>query len=731
MLFKRKIFNDLLKKDLAHHGQLLEHPYVVGELQKYVQNKWKEIATGRAIKFHSAQAQPCADLKDDEVCIRTMPDGIELIVTRSPLVNSNGVVILKNRHLSELMRLKGSIHIKSETAAKHFQADFDGDILAFERAEKYPNLTAEIKESLTEEKRYPEVIKKNKVPYKGASFEEIALSAMQNDIGRISNLIMSATALRHETELMPQQNKKNYVQQVSKYYKASIAQDVDPESDFKIPANYREDITVIANIPDNPNSQQIEESLQRMRDIQFKVVSDLSNELQVAVDGPKSALRPDANLINTCKEISGYKGVFCLYGKKNKEVYLTKQFPSSNHSPVDLMVNIANKQWKENRLNFRPAVQFRSIFEEVNDVNIKNTAQQIKTTYNKFQNEARSLEELKLKYPELVDSYLEIELSNTKEKLYITRLERFGTLESPLLQDKPIDINFVKNKIYKDTPNSLLAITTVEVDGKPQEKVIGALAYLSEQNIDKIPPSLKTTVTLQSGINDDRVQAIYKVRNNYVETLRDKYSEVEQQKLAAAIWHGAHTKDDYGTKQALSAFKVFPEPILKQLEQLQFDTMKLIGTQYHQYAQKQWVGEEMDCEVVLHPIPDKDNPQGVMKRVVKAADKVVGLIGDESPTLPIGTKFKANLTSDLPSSVTLTTPKGTILTAKEVKNYKYSHVNWQEQTDRTLSVVLARDDKGKQVALILLDDLGLGILDKKSENIFKEKKTIKYKPFKV
>ena len=262
-------------------------------------------------------AQPNPDLLEDEVCVPRMPDGVELIVTRSPLVNSNGVIVLKNRHLPELMRIEGSIHINPSTAAKHLQADFDGDRLAFERAERYPNLTAEIKESGLPEKRYPDVVKRDKVPYTG-SFEEIAVSAVRNDIGKIANQIMAAVALRHETELMPDVQKKGYAQNAAKYYKRLLALDVDPENRFLIPANYREDITAISQLPQNPTPQKVEETLQRMRDIQFKIVSDLSNELQVAVDGPKSALRPQTSLINACKAIRWIRRTCRLVGLAKK-----------------------------------------------------------------------------------------------------------------------------------------------------------------------------------------------------------------------------------------------------------------------------------------------------------------------------------------------------------------------------------------------------------------------------
>jgi hypothetical protein len=250
---QEKLLYDLLKSDLEHHGQLLEHPFVIDELKKFLQRQWMDIATGRAIKFQAALAQPSLDLAENEVCVPRMPDGAELIVTRSPLVNSNGVITLTNRHLPQLMRLEGTIHIHSETAAKHLQADFDGDRLAFERADKYPTLTAEIKEALLPENRYPDVVKRDKVPYQG-SFEEIAVSAVNNDIGKIANQIMTAVTLRWETVLMPEEKKEGYVQQVAEYYRGILLK----EAGGSIPEQYREGVEAIASLSQSPSPQQIE-----------------------------------------------------------------------------------------------------------------------------------------------------------------------------------------------------------------------------------------------------------------------------------------------------------------------------------------------------------------------------------------------------------------------------------------------------------------------------------------
>jgi hypothetical protein len=705
---------DLLGKDLKHHGQLLEHPYVVGELQKFLQRQWKDIALGRAIKFQSALAQPNLDLKEDEVCVPRMPDGAELIVTRSPLVNSNGVIVLKNRHIPELMRLDGSIHINPVTAAKHLQADFDGDRLAFERAERYPNLTAEIKDSLLPENRYPDVVKRDKIPYKG-SFEEIAVSAVKNDIGRIANQIMAAVTLRWETTLMPDEQKEGYIQNIAQYYRDLLDKDADPENRFNIPANYRKDIQAIANLPHTPTSQKIEATLQNLRNIQFMIVSDLSNELQVAVDGPKSALRPQQSVMNACRVIGGYQPVTWLKDRKNPLLYQNIPLESSNHSPVDLMVQSANQKWQENRLVARPVVQFRPLFPETNNSEIMSKVQEIKETYNGYLKRARSLEDLKNQYPELVDPYLEVQLPKSSKTIFITRLERFGSLNSQLLdQEQPLNLSFIKNTVAPDIPNPLLAVTTLEVDEKKEEKILGAVAFSPGQDNIQLTP-IQASVILRPGVTEERIQGVYKELDNYVDLVRQENPDTKRQTLAAALWYSAHSRDEYQTKKALLAFKVFPNEVLNQLEQLQFTELKIVGLHFptNEYGNKRWQGEEVNCEIALHPIPDKT---GLLegRRVLKVEGKVLAPLTSESPSLAVGTTFKAAVTTDPSSGLLATTPKGNTVIIGQIKNFPYRNKQFMQGEEKNITVTLVKD-KGKAVPLVTLDGTALGILDRESE----------------
>ncbi|MEG3437854.1 hypothetical protein V0288_12070 [Pannus brasiliensis CCIBt3594] len=729
---REQLFYELLKTDLEHHGQLLEHPYVIDELRRFVQRQWMDIATGRAIVFQSALAQPSLDLKENEVCVPRIPDGVELIVTRSPLVNSNGVITLTNRHLPHLMKLEGSIHIHPETAAKHLQADFDGDRLAFERADKYPALTAEIKESLLPENRYPDVIKRAKVLYQG-SFESITVSAVENDIGKIANRIMMAVTLRWETLSLPEEKKPGYVKDVAEYYRGLLARSADPEKEFSIPDRYRADIEAIAGLPEEPSPQEIETALQRMRDIQFRIVGDLSNELQVAVDGPKSALRPDKTILSVCKEIGGYVPVLWLAGRdksRNPSVYRTHPLITGNHGPIDRTITVANEKWTESHLVARSPVEFRNLFPEPAGRVFSDIAGEIKEAYNDYLKAARSLEDLKTQNPELSEPYIEVTSATSGKTLYLTRLDRFGVLESELRGRDwsfPLDLRLEKNNFDREIPNSLIAIATLEENGEFVEKAIGAIA-ISDLKRHDLKAGIKLTggtAAIRPGITHERIEGIYKALDEYVEMVRSQHPPGERSELAAALWQGAHTRDDYGTKKALLAFKLFPDEVIERLKQLQFTELKVVGLHFptNEYGNRQWRGEEVDCEIALHPLPDKTG-QIEEKRVIKVGGKVLAPLTSESSSLPVGTKFRGAIVSEPSSSVIATTPKGNTLKIGQVKNCAYRGRDWKGE-DVKISVANVRNGAGKTIPLVTLNGNALGILDRDSEMKLKERGLLK------
>jgi hypothetical protein len=98
------------------------------------------------------------------------------------------------------------------------------------------------------------------------------------------------------------------------------------------------------------------------------------------------------------------------------------------------VIQVANEKWQQSRLIVRPAVQFRGFFSEASDPKMAEIAQEIKETYNEYLKQARSIEDLKNANPELIDPYIEVTSTKSQKTIYLTRLERFGVLESGFFQ---------------------------------------------------------------------------------------------------------------------------------------------------------------------------------------------------------------------------------------------------------------------------------------------------------
>ncbi|WP_052055922.1 hypothetical protein [Myxosarcina sp. GI1] len=432
----------LLKAD--EHGKLTEHPKIIDELNKFVRKRWVDIATGRSVKFQAGMAQPSLKLKEDEICIPHIAEGKEVIVTRSPLINSNGVIVLKNRHLPEVNHLKGVVHINPVAAAKHLQADYDGDRLAFEMAEKFPILAKEVKEYNLEANRYPDIVKRDKIPYQG-SFTEIALSAADNQIGAIANQIQRAVALRWEARELPESKKVGYVKNLAQKMSGLL------ESNQSLPDKYRDRVEFIANLPERLSAEESNRALKTVESINFDLVGDLGNELQVAVDGPKSAARPDGELLKTLKAIGSYKYPQWLLDKKNPEAYQNREMKTNGYSPIDLIVAETNKHFQQNQLVSEPTVSFRPLFSDIKfDRALEELARSVRDTYNSLIAEAIATEK-KVDQP-----VLKVTSATSGRTIEIDNLLKFAKSDSPIWKAKKLDLGI---KVNPKNQNELLAVS--------------------------------------------------------------------------------------------------------------------------------------------------------------------------------------------------------------------------------------------------------------------------------
>ncbi|RUS96609.1 hypothetical protein DSM106972_086320 [Dulcicalothrix desertica PCC 7102] len=708
---KDLLLYSLLKNDLFNYCQLLEHPKIITELQEFARKEWVEIATGRSIKFTSGLAQPNLDLQHNEICVPTIDDGEEIIVTRSPLINSNGVITLKNKHLPEM--LNGCVYIHPKTAMDNMQCDFDGDLLAFAASKSFPHLAREVKEKNLAHNRYPDIVKKAKAPYIG-TFEQIAVDAMSNKIGIIANEIQKNIASQCEICAMPQTEKLNYLKQVSIHFSKVLQK--HQQGKLKIPDKILQKVKQVTDV----KSQQTEEKLHLVKNLLKDCVAELGNELQIATDGAKSALRPDNSIIAYCQAITDYKEVEWISDKKNSEAFTNRGMKSNSYSPIDLMIQQTNQIFEQRQLHARPIEQFKKLYPEIGLTDPhKEQAQTIKTEYNSLIKQRITLEDRKKLEP---GPYLVITSPTSGKQLEITNLIKFDVAKNPQFwKASELNIRLQSRAPSAKMPHSLKATAKYfDADGQAKDITIGTISMKSMKEHD-LKPGMSINqgkVEFHFGISDGMIDALKQQTTEYVESIRNSTPEPEKLQLAAAIHDITHTEESknyQGLKRAGVAFAIFPNEVVAQLRSLQFTNMRVIGAQFNECAGINFRGEQLAIK-----FEDGINPRDPTKtaRWVTVEGKKLGTIDARSPQLIAGCSALATITSSPNTSIIVTSLKNpnNKLQIDNTDRYAFAGRDWQaEQTNITFNVQQRNTTKAP-VVIALLGNQALGVLNKQSAN---------------
>lgn len=110
----------LIKTDLMSHCQILETEKVQQELARFVQNEWRDIATGKSLLFERAMVIPSKELKNGEICVPWYNPEEKVLNFRSPFLNSNGLCVSTNKVVEDILGpdrnpLEGAIAVSDET----------------------------------------------------------------------------------------------------------------------------------------------------------------------------------------------------------------------------------------------------------------------------------------------------------------------------------------------------------------------------------------------------------------------------------------------------------------------------------------------------------------------------------------------------------------------------------------------------------------------------------------
>jgi hypothetical protein len=709
-------FYSLLQTCVDNHPQLLEHPNIVSKLTELIRKEWVDIATGRAIEFQSGLAQPSLELLQNEVCVPHIPEGEKLIVTRSPLINSNGVVTLTNKHLTEFQHEQGTIHIHPETAAAYLQADFDGDRLAFEKASLYPTLTAEIEEKQLPHNRHTDVIKAEKKPYSAETFGEIAIAASSNKIGLIANSIQQAVAIETEIDELTMSEQVDFLRVVKGQCISALNLNVDA---FNIPSSKKEQCRsiqekayILGNLGDvGVGKEETEANLKLTKQL-FKEVTDiLSNELQTAADGPKSAARPNEDVLELANTILKAREVGWISDKKQKSVYSSRIMETTNHSPIDKMIRATNKTWVDHHLESLPTHQFKDFFPKNYTPEQEATAKTLTKTYNTLYAEAKALSQEADMSP---GAQLVVTSAKSGNQIILLDLVKYN--HPDVWTSNSLDIKLSGS----ERTGSLTAMARLQNDcakGKKGEwKLLGTVSERSRQEHNLVDGMTLSNAFIQltKGTSFQQKEALLKEARDFIEKTRSQYGSSDEAKaLQSAIWHTAHASNQKGYEnyaRASAAFNIFPELVAERAKEFQFDEITLAGM--HQPT-NEWGqnlnGKTIDFQVVLET---RENHPNFNKRVVMVEGKQVAPISEKDYQLPIGTQGRATLTSPPGATLIATTAKGNTVKITQLSKHDFAGLDFsKEQSTLTIGFVTP-PGKDNPVPVAKIGDKILGVIDK-------------------
>ncbi|NEU77475.1 hypothetical protein PI95_034735 [Hassallia byssoidea VB512170] len=220
------------------------------------------------------------------------------------------------------------------------------------------------------------------------------------------------------------------------------------------------------------------------------------------------------------------------------------------------------------------------------------------------------------------------------------------------------------------------------------------------------------------------VEAAFSKASEYLETARNSTAQSEQLPLAAALHNISHTEESHlyqGRKKASVAFVAFPDQIIRQLKELQFTNLSVVGTHQpsSEHNGRNWHGEEVSIKIELDADPRDPN---ISQRWVIAEGKKLAMFNSESPQLPTGTEAVATITSPPSASVIITSSKGNQLKVGQIKKYALSDRSFQGES-YTISIGFKSnsDHRKPPTPLALVNGKVLGVIDKDSFAVLSEK----------
>ncbi|MBW4557896.1 MAG: hypothetical protein KME59_18545 [Trichormus sp. ATA11-4-KO1] len=762
----------LIKSDLLGHNQLIETEKIKLELQRFIQNEWKNIALGRTITFDRGMIIPSKDLKNGEICVPWIKQDKKVLNFRSPFLNSNGLCVSVNKHVDDRLApdgtdLEGIIVVNdedhkrirsriteleaqgidvdfidpAETESERQARDFDGDCIGVEIASKYPNFTAEAEKRNEPENAYAPTDKPGKQSFYDPTtgeqppFEVIAIHMSDRiSVGIINNQVTALEALESEIEVFNTygtlEQKSQYLDQVSSHYQSLFEQEhYDKPKPSR--AEYKPYMQQFVALAENPN--RTPEIMQQAMDVNRKMYRQMIEEgcyqNQIAVDLFKSSRKPEMDLIRENKRYL-YRDVSYIKDKKLKVIYLNNGINTKGYSPVELLINQTNKYFHESKLESRPIVQFQDLFKGV-----EFTPQQrfsailAKQEFDQKFNAAVEMERRR----ETERGPSAIIQTKQGSQLEITNLTRYG--HPGIWKGKSLNIEIKEiPEQYRtwDRPHQLMAIAQIDgemEDGKPKYRKLGTVSQQSVEDYNLKPGMITTGAEvkqLKPELSSEQLNLLFRQVSKIAYTFHDSIPKAERLSAAAAAWNiSASRQDEVENKQqdvkkkvSNFAFFAFPNEIVSRLDELQFTEMKLvtIDNEANNFKGKVWnPDEKYSVEIRGSHHPQDHERHGSRLIFVQDSDgeyKEFAMLEPRTGQLPIGTKAQVNIVpgETYTATGTIQQPgKAPIeFTIREISKFSYSG---QEFNAQPVNLSIGTVPVPNQAVTIQFDGKTLGELD--------------------
>lgn len=383
---------------------LLQSGLVAPELKKFLRKQWLNLAEGKDndVKFDRGFCVPDKGLQDGEICVPWLPEGADIITYRAPLINTNGVHILKNNHLGNdysdpKHRPNFILTSDSQDPARgygqsvmaDFGMDFDGDCVAVAEASRFPNLAADVANAQLPANRYLAVVKEAKIEFEGDQ-ASACLQMRNNLVGRIANVL---------TRLQSQITEVDIIRDPSKCTdedRATLAGDIKkrmgslwwrngtvPGKDGNCFFPAQPLVITPENLsPDNQEwftklKQKIERQVegiyksypnetdkiftlyrQTLRDL----VDVAAYQNQIALDMQKSARKADVEAVVACNKFTTHR-LDILHEKKSQKTYASNQFTINGATPQEILAHYTNLHFEVTGIHAERPFCFKELYD--------------------------------------------------------------------------------------------------------------------------------------------------------------------------------------------------------------------------------------------------------------------------------------------------------------------------------------------------------------------------------